>query len=71
LKSCYCGYLDKIATKEILRFEALWLDHLKATRASTLEDIGVKKQMTDEIKTGLKSAMDEFLNNNEFEGRAA
>merc|ERR1712061_330825 len=65
------GYLDKIATKEILRFEALWLDHLKATRASTLEDIGVKKQMTDDIKTGLKTAMDEFLNANEFEGRAA
>merc|ERR1712186_178570 len=65
------GYLDKIATKEILRFEALWLDHLKSTRASTLDDIMVKKQMTDEITTGFKTAMDEFLGMNEFEGRAA
>jgi len=26
------GYLDKVATKEILRFEALWLDHVKSTK---------------------------------------
>jgi proton translocating ATP synthase F1 alpha subunit len=65
------GFLDKIATKEILRFEALWLEHVRTTRASTLEDIGVKKQMTDDITNGLKTAMDEFTNMNEFEGRAA
>jgi len=65
------GFLDKIATKEILRFEALWLDHLKSTRATTLEEIMVKKQMTDEITTGFKTAMDEFLGMNEFEARAA
>jgi proton translocating ATP synthase F1 alpha subunit len=65
------GYLDKIATKEILRFEALWLEHVGNTRASTLEDISTKKQMTDEITSSLKSAMDEFINMNEFEGRAA
>merc|ERR1712174_25364 len=49
------GFLDKIATKEILRFEALWLDHLRATRASTLTDIATKKEMTEDIKNGLKS----------------
>merc|ERR1712224_178307 len=65
------GYLDKIATKEILRFEALWLDHVKSTRASTLDDISTKKQMTDEITSSLKAAMDEFLSANEFEARAA
>jgi len=65
------GYLDKVATKEILRFEALWLDHIRSTRASTLTDISTKKQMTDEIKSSLKSGMDEFLGMNEFEARAA
>merc|ERR1711907_290356 len=30
------GFLDKIAPKEILRFEALWLEHLNSTRADTL-----------------------------------
>merc|ERR1711862_378453 len=58
------GFLDKIAPKEILRFEGLWLDHLKSTRASTLTEIATKKQMTDDIKNGLKSGMDEFLGMN-------
>merc|ERR1711869_38971 len=61
------GYLDKVATKEILRFEALWLEHIKSTKAATLDDISTKKQMTDEITSSLKSAMDEFLGMNEFE----
>merc|ERR1712170_71081 len=65
------GYLDKVATKEILRFEPLWLDHVKGTKASTLEDIAVKKEMTDDIKNSLKSGMDEFIGMNEFEARAA
>merc|ERR1712203_1000583 len=56
------GFLDKVAVKEILRFESLWLDHMKTTRAATLEDISTKKSMTDEIKASLKSGMDEFLN---------
>merc|ERR1711988_1269312 len=47
------GYLDKVATKEILRFEALWLEHIKSTKGDMLESIMVKKQMTDEIENGL------------------
>merc|ERR1711959_139957 len=46
------GYLDKVAVKEILRFEALWLEHLKSTRASLLEDIATKKQLDDDIRNG-------------------
>merc|ERR1719502_169366 len=65
------GYLDKIAPKEILRFEALWLEHVKSSHGNILTDISTKKQMTDEIKTGLVTAMDEFLGQNEFEARAA
>merc|ERR1711964_510597 len=55
------GYLDKVATKEILRFEALWLDFVKSTRGEILTDITAKKQITPEIESGLKGAMDEFL----------
>merc|ERR1711941_238063 len=65
------GYLDKIATKEILRFEALWLDHIRGTKAATLSDISTKKEMTDDIRTGFSAAMDEFLGMHEFEARAA
>merc|ERR1711866_8170 len=65
------GYLDKVATKEILRFEALWLEHVKSTRASVLSDIATQKQITPEIEGGLKSGMDEFLGMHEFESRAS
>jgi len=74
IASLWCGtrgYLDKVATKEILRFEALWLEHVKSTRASVLSDIMTKKQITPEIEAAFKSGMDEFLGMNEFEGRAA
>jgi len=62
--------LDKVAVKEILRFEALWLDYMRTSRASTLSDISTKKTMTDDIRAALKSGMDEFLGMHEFEARA-
>jgi len=65
------GYLDKVATKEILRFEALWLEHMKNTKADILEKIMVEKAISDEIEAGIKAGMDEFLSLNEFEARAA
>merc|ERR1711930_16212 len=65
------GYLDKVATKEILRFESLWLAHVKTSKGTILTSIEEKKQITPEIEGALKSGMDEFLGMNEFEGRAA
>merc|ERR1712149_138862 len=65
------GYLDKVATKEILRFEGLWLEHVKSTRGSLLADIMREKAISAEIEAGIKSGMDEFLSLNEFEGRSA
>merc|ERR1711874_813775 len=65
------GYLDKVATKEILRFEALWLGHVKSTKGTIITDIEEKKQITPEIEGALKSTMEEFLGMNEFEGRAS
>merc|ERR1712125_204859 len=65
------GYLDKVATKEILRFEQLWLAHIKGTKADILEEIKTKKQITKEIEEGIKGAMDEFMGMYEFEGRSA
>merc|ERR1711966_180484 len=54
------GYLDKVATKEILRFEALWLAHVKSTKGTILSSIEESK-ITPEIESGLKTAMEEFL----------
>merc|ERR1711935_157538 len=65
------GYLDKVATKEILRFEALWLDHMRSTRGDILTKIMVEKEITKEIESSIKSAMDVFLGLHEFEGKTA
>merc|ERR1712113_378162 len=72
--SLWCGtrgYLDKVAVKEILRFEALWLEHVKSTRGDLLSEIGEQKTMTPELEAELKGAVDVFLGMHEFEARAA
>merc|ERR1712118_271068 len=65
------GYLDKVATKEILRFEALWLEHVQSTKPEIHTEIMKTKQITPEIEASIKGAMDEFLTLHEFEGRTA
>merc|ERR1712070_59343 len=65
------GYLDKVATKEILRFEALWLDHMRSTRGDVLDKIMLEKAISDEIEATIKSGMDEFLGLHEFEAKSA
>merc|ERR1719506_3149591 len=44
------GYLDKLSAKEILRFEALWLEHIRANGADILTEIRVKKQISPELE---------------------
>merc|ERR1719215_1816106 len=64
------GFLDKIAAKEILRFEALWLEHIKGAGADILTEIRTSKQITPETEAALRAQMDAFQGANEFEGRA-
>merc|ERR1712195_343495 len=61
------GFLDKIAQKEILRFEALWLDFIRTSKPEILTDIQTTKQVTTEGDAALRAAMEEFVNLNEFE----
>lgn len=65
------GYLDKLATKEILRFEDLWLKHVHSSHSHLLTTLQAEKQITPEIESGLKAAVDEFLGMHEFEAKAA
>merc|ERR1712194_960753 len=65
------GFLDKVAVKEVLRFESLWLDHVRAGYQSVLDELTEKKTMTPELESALKGAMEEFAGLHEFEGRVA
>merc|ERR1719224_114823 len=64
------GYLDKINTREIPRFEQLWLDFIKANKPEILTTIKSEGKLSDEIKSGLASGMEEFVSMNEFEAKA-
>jgi len=65
------GFLDKIAQKEILRFEALWLEFIRSSKPEILTEIQTTKQVTPEGEANLRAAMEEFVNLNEFEARTA
>jgi len=60
------GYLDKIATKEIPRFEQLWLEYVRGSKPEILAKIKADAQITPETDTMMKAAMDEFVGMNEF-----
>ena len=63
------GFLDKIAQKEIARFETLWLDYVKSTKPEILATIKKDKQLSKETDEKIKAALEEFLAANEFQAR--
>jgi len=65
------GFLDKIAAKEILRFEALWLEHIRTNGQAVLEEIRVSKQISPELEATMRSQMDSFMGANEFDARSS
>jgi len=64
------GFMDKLAIKEILRFEDLWQKHVHSSHPHLLTLIQSEKQLTPEIENGLKVAIDEFNGLHEFEVKA-
>jgi len=64
------GYLDKIAEKEILNFEKGWVEFVRANKAEILEEIRTKKQISDELKEKMHSAVQEFSSTQDFALRA-
>ncbi|KAF4700992.1 ATP synthase subunit alpha, mitochondrial [Perkinsus olseni] len=65
------GYLDKVAQKEIPRFETMWLEHVSQNHPDILKAIRAEHLISDTTEENLKNAMDEFLTINEFEARHA
>ncbi|KAA5802325.1 F0F1 ATP synthase subunit alpha [Alkalicaulis satelles] len=54
------GYLDKIATRDVGRFEAEFLRHLHADKADLLETIRKEQKLSDETEAKLKSTVEAF-----------
>ena len=54
------GFLDDVPVAAIRRYEVEFLQYLKSKYAATVEQLRAKKELTDEIVTGLKTAANEF-----------
>jgi F-type H+-transporting ATPase subunit alpha len=54
------GYLDAVAVKDVVRYEAAMLADLRANHADVLTTIRETKDLGDEVKGKLKAALDQF-----------
>lgn len=55
------GYLDKISTSDIGKFEAGYLQHLKGKHQNILDTIRVEGQLTKETDAAIGQILDEYL----------
>ena len=55
------GFLDKVQTSEIGKFEKLFLEHLKSKAPQVLDSIRVEKQLNDKTNAELRSILEEFI----------
>jgi len=55
------GYLDKIVTSEISKFEQLFLTHLRSNHPNVLETIRKTGELTKELDNELKSIVETFI----------
>jgi F-type H+-transporting ATPase subunit alpha len=57
------GFLDKMQTSEIGRFEKMFLDHLKSKHPHVIQSIIDTKELTDKNNADLKQILEEFIPN--------
>jgi len=55
------GFLDKIQTSEIGKFEKLFLDHLRTKSPHILDAIRVEKQLSSKTEAEMRQILDEFI----------
>ena len=54
------GYLDKLAVNQVSKFEQGLLGYLRTESKDLLDGIRKEKQLTDDLRGRLKSAIDAF-----------
>merc|ERR1711991_146553 len=55
------NYLDKVATEDVVDFEAQFLDHVRGSHQDLLKSIDEKKELTDDTEAGLNKVCTEFV----------
>ncbi|MBU3076560.1 F0F1 ATP synthase subunit alpha [Sphingomonas quercus] len=54
------GYLDTIPVSDVTRYEQAMLSFLRSEHAAVLEGIRTSRDLSDDLKAGLKAALDAF-----------
>jgi F-type H+-transporting ATPase subunit alpha len=54
------GYLDVVGTQDVVRYEAALLSHMRANHADVLTSIRDSKDLKDDVRASLKSALEGF-----------
>ena len=54
------GYMDDIPVSRVGEFQTGFLDYAAASYANIMGDLETKKELTDEVETGIKKALDEY-----------
>ena len=54
------GYMDEVPVARIGEFQTGLLEYAAASHSQTMDDLESKKELTDEIETGIKKALDEY-----------
>ena len=57
------GFLDKVQTSEISKFEEMFLDHLKSKHAHIIESIKQEGQLSDKVDAEMKAILEDFIPN--------
>jgi F-type H+-transporting ATPase subunit alpha len=55
------GFLDKIQTSEIGKFEKLFLEHLKTKHPHIIDSIRAEKALSDKTNSELRSILEDFI----------
>jgi len=55
------GFLDKVQTSEIAKFEKMFLEHLKNKHAHIIASIKSEGQLSDKTNAELKQILEEFI----------
>ena len=55
------GYLDKVQTSEIGKFETLFLDYMRTNHKNVLEEIKATGKLSPEADKAIGQAIDTFL----------
>jgi F-type H+-transporting ATPase subunit alpha len=57
------GYLDEIPLEEVERFEKEFLEMMELKHKDVLDEIAAKKDLSDEMITGLNNILKDFTTN--------